>query len=644
MTIGAGSIGSLSIGAPAGSEEFTGPIVLALRLEIAPPTPIELPVRLEIAAVAAVSLTLRLQVSEAGAALALPLSLGVISDAVLGGLGGAGGWPSAPGGSWRHVVTLDGVDISNQVTGQIVVQHADNEARTAEFSFRPSAVIQPMSLIGRRVQIAFAQRDAADAPVNAQVIFTGILELPSINLGSGVILCSCHDQMQEVFANTPTAWVDANVGGRWRVEVSGEPADGWDYLEARKLSVPVSVALDAQQLARVLPWRGGLTAETVQLEDILDDSLSVDLPSRDELRTRITCRMQYRYTRLRGRGAVAGYAQTLGFFIATASQKLWLTTAMVKGSAEGLRGWTLESLTIENPTPATYPRGPGLDDGVYVITRAVAPDLALGFQAKYSTRWQQTITEDYTLELVLPDVEALIGRVSEEIGATLDVEFDVKDWDSDETVAPILATPTAGDVIEDWKPTGQAEADRDEIMRVLLDQAWVKLWAASRSGRVRFALPLRPNLWLDNEYTIDTPRLTARGKVVEIEHRMDTETGEAITSASIAVGLPGDTAASMPTWTLPAPAALDDARPPSAYSFEIGTFVGGEGASPPFDEETMIGFSTNLELPPSFAENFYPHQLSIKAPDVESRDRDPLTLETVATISTTIPTDLLELT
>ena len=632
VSIGGGSIGAWPIGAPPGGD--AAPV----------DGPIALPVRLEIAAAIAISLVLRLQVSEAGAALALPLRLGVISDAVLGGLSGAGGWPSAPGGNWRHVVTLDGVDVSLHVVGQIVVQHADNEARTAEFSFRPSTVIQPMALIGRRVRIAFAERGTSGEAINAQTIFTGILEMPSINLGSGVILCSCHDQMQEVFANTPREWVDDNVGGRWRVEVSGEPDDNWDYLEARRLSVPVSVALDAEQQPRVLPWRNGLVPETVQIDDLIDDSLSVDLPSRDELRTRITCRMQYRYTRLRGRGAVAGYSQTLGFFIASSSQKLWLTTAMVKGSAEGLRGWTLDSLSIENPTPATYPRGPDLADGVYVITRAVAPDLALGFQARYSTRWQQTVTEDYTLELVLPDVEALIGRVSEEIGATLDVEFDVKDWDSDETVAPILATPSAGDVVEDWKPTGKGEADRDEIMRVLLDQAWVKLWGASRSGRVRFALPLRPNLWLNNQYTVNTPRLSARGKVVEIEHRMDTDTGEAITTAAIAVGLPGNADAAQPAWTIPAPLAIDDARPPEAYSFEIGTFIGGAGGAPAFDEETMIGFSTNLEQPPIFAENFYPHQLSIKAPDVEARDRNPLTRETVATISTTIPTDLLELT
>lgn len=633
MSIGSGAIGSGAIAAPAGDGEGASP-------------PITLPLRLEIEESPDITLPLSLRIGSTGVAIAVLLRLSILSDAVLGGLDGAGGWPSSPTGRWRAVVTLGDTDISTSLVGELVVAQADNEARTAEFSFRPAEALQPMSLIGQRVQIWFAQRGTSGEAIAAQRIFTGVLESPSINMQSGVILCSCHDQLQEVISNTPRAWIDSMLGGRWREEVSGEPADTWDYLEARRLSVPVSVALDAQQQPRFLHWSTGLQAVTVQTADMIDESLSVSLPSRDELRTRIVCRMQYRFERLRGRSVVAGYSNGLQFYIGAGEvepSKFWLTTAMVKGAAESLRGWTTRSLSIENPTPGSYPRGPDLADGFYLIPRRVAPDLALGFEARYQTRWQQTVTEEYTVELVLPELEASIGRVSEEIGATMEVPFDVREWANDDTVQPVLSIPSVGDVISPWKPDGQENTDRDEVMRTLLDQAWVKLWGSSRSGRVIFAIPLRPNLWLDNLVTIDTARLAARGKVVDLEHRMNADTGEAVTTASIAVGLPGDESASLPTWTLPTAPAIDDVRPPATYSFEIGTFVGGLGTSVPFDEETMIGFSTNVEEPPIFAENFYPHQLSIRAPDVEARDRDPITLEAAAVIETSIPTDLLEL-
>lgn len=631
MTIGLGPIGAAAIGASlaaVGGEE-EGPIAL--------------PLRLEVQAAAAIALPIRLSVGSVGAPHDLDVRLHLISDAYLGGLDGAGGWPSAPSGRWRPIVTLGGDDISDRIVGEIVVQHADNEARTADFAFRPVAALEPMELIGRRVQVWFAQRGTAGEPQASQLMFTGVLERPTITVQSGLIGCTCHDQMQEVFANTPRAWIDANVGGRWRAEISGEPADNWEYLQARLASVGKSLVLDEQQQPRVLPWRDGLALETVREADFLDGSLSVELPSRDEMRTRVRCRLQYRFQRLRGRGAVASYYQPPSFFINAGQTRLWLTTAMIREGAEGVRGWDIQSLRIENPLPAAYPLTVDPEDGFYIIPKAIAPELAVGFELRVSSLWTQSLTEDYAIDVLLPGLEAQLGQISEEIGAAMDVPFDVREWGVDPTVEPMLSVPLAGDVIQPWKPVGSQDADRDEVLRTLLDQAWVRLWRASRSGRVRFDVPLRPNLWLDKAVAVETPRLRARGKVVELEHRMNSDTGEAVTRVVLAVGLPGDATAAHPTWTLPVPQAPDDVRGAEAYSFEIGTFVGGELASVPFDEETMIGFSTNRERPPLEADNFYPHQLSMKAPDIEARDRDPIEVPVVSSLATVIPTDLLEL-
>lgn len=631
MTIGLGPIGAsaISAGIVSGGGDVDGPILL--------------PLRLEVQAAAVIVLPLRLAIGATGEPIALPLRLQLIDDAYLGGLDGAGGWPSAPSGHWRPVVTLGGDDISDCLVGEIVVQHADNEARTAEFEFRPAAALQPMELLGRRVQVWFAQRGAAGEPQAAQLVFTGLVERPTINLQSSLIHCACHDQLQEVFVNTPRSWIDANVGGRWRAEVSGEPVDNWEYLQARLESVGKSIALDEQQQPRVLPWRDGLALETVREADILEDSLSVDLPSRDELRTRVRCRLQYRFERLRGRGAVASYFQPPAFFINAGQTRLWLTTAMVKESAEAVRGWDVQSLRVENPLPATYPLTVDPGDGFYTIPASVAPDLAVGFELHASTLWTQSLTEDYAVDLVLPDLEEQLGQIGEEIGATMEVPFDVREWGVDPTVQPVLPVPLAGDVIQPWKPTGAQDVDRDEVLVTLLDRGWVRLWRASRSGRVRFGLPLRPNLWLSHVVAVETAGLRARGKVIEIEHRMNAETGEALTSVTLAVGLPGDEGVSHPSWALPSAPSPDDVRGAQAYSFEVGTFVGGELDSLPFNEDVMIGFSTNRERPPLLAENFYPHQLSIKAPDIEARDRDPVELLATATIATAIPTDLLEL-
>jgi hypothetical protein len=643
-------------------------ITLTFTIEVFAPPIVTLPFSIEVVdGSSVVALPFSISVVEP-AVVTLPFSVEVFDAATVGGLDGAGGWPSAPGGRWQPVVFLGGSDISAQLAGQITVTQADNEASVAEFAFRPVSPMLPMGLIGQPVRITFAQWTDT-GPINAHTIFSGVVETPSIDLATGLVSCLCHDQLQEIASNTPRDWIDTEVGGRWREEVSGLPADTWDYLQARIASVPKSYALDALQRMRVLPWRGaGLKTATIRQADILDGSLSIDLPSRSQIRTRVTCRMQYRYTRLRGRGALASYSQPIRFYtgdfraVAVASGGpfygvLGLTVAMVESAVTGLSGWSLSGpISYDKPAAGSYLLGDVVGDGVYIIPPEVAPSIALGFSARFESRWTQTTTEDYTVTVTLPGVEADTGPIGEEVGATLEAAFDAQEWGSDPAVSPALTVPTAGDVSSAWQPAGADTAARDDVLRTLLDRAWVTLYGSTRSGRVRFALPLRPDLWLDWFPTLEFTALRAAGKIAEITHTLDLDTGAATTEAAIAVGLPGNADASLPTWSLPAVTMPDETRPLTAYGFDLGTHVGGGdgiitrppeaggGPSPPFDSETMIGFVTNLDLAfQSTSFNWYPHQLSMRAPTIDALDRDPLDLPVEATIETTIPTDLLEI-
>ncbi|MDV7391109.1 hypothetical protein RZS08_07145, partial [Arthrospira platensis SPKY1] len=282
-----------------------------------------------------------------------------------------------------------------------------------------------------------------------------------------------------------------------------------------------------------------------------------------------------------------------------------------------------------------------------LISPTAAPEFLLSARAEYTTRWQQTVTEDYTVTVVAAHVEHQIGaEIGEEIGCTITAEFDARDWASDPSVEPAVIAPPAGDAFMDWQPAGFAAADRDECLYTLMSRAWVRLWASSRSGRVRFSLPCRPDLWLDTWVAVEMAGVRAAGQLVEVEHVLDLAAGEALSHCVVAVGLPGDQDAAMPAWALPAP-PFDGYEPPvAAFSCEIGTFVGGQLTSPPFDEETMIGFSTNelagLTDQEAEGRNFYPHQFSIRAPDLAAEDRDPRTLESITELSVQIPTDLLE--
>lgn len=625
----------------------TGQVTLPVVIEVNYPR-VKLPLIVQVlSSAAAVSLPVVIKVATP-AAVTLSLRIVVIDAAAVGGLDGAGGWAAAPNGQWRPIVLVDGADVSGQLLGPVTVTHARDSAAVAEFAYLPAAAMQPMGLIGRPVQIAFERADGSAR----QRMFTGVINSPSIDLDTGAIACSCHDRAQEVWAATPRESIDAMVGGRWSVHVSGEPVDNHVYMLERIQSVAASWAIDVLQRPRIIPWSGSTRELTVRTADVIDGSLSVDLPSRGQLRTRITCRLQYRFQRLRYRGAQAQWAGDIHLFKPFISATVnypgatWLTTSMVRGACEGVSGWQLVGdIRIEHPPARSWMIGGSASQGFYSIDARTAPELALSFSATYSTRWRQVVTEDWALTVVCPELESQVGApVAEEIGASIESEFDQPGWESDESLEPMLSnTYGTGDVKEDWKPAGYDDDARDNALRTLLDRAWVRIWSASRSGRVRFDLPLRPDLWLDARIELEHARLRAAGDVVEISHRMDPATGEAVSAITLAVGMPGATPAALPDWALPASPADTYVPPLGANSFRIGTFVGGTSESPVFDAEAMIGFATNLNGPVIEGREYYPHQLSIRAPDIAPEDRDPLELPAVSEFAVQLPTDILEI-
>lgn len=613
-------------------------VELPVSVSVAPPVAsrAELPVRLQVAAPARIELPIGVHVA---AAIAAP---------------GALPWPAAPDGAWRAVVVLGDEDISARLSGRVSVSHGDNQAAVAEFSMLPAAAPDIDLLIGRPVRIAFA----AQANPVAHTIYAGVVDVAAIDVNTGIVTCRCHDQLQERASNLSRAWIDAEVGGSWHVAIDGEPENNRDYLEQRIQSVPASYAIDPLGTFRVLAWRGaGLRHETITAGDCVDGSLSLDMPRRGEMVTRVEVRSEYRYERLRARGALAQYQQPVAFFQPLISPsgtmlrpgKQMLMTAMVQGATDSIGGWILTGREIDHPPARNWNLGTGLDPYNWFITAAAAPSFALGFRAWFATRWTQTVTEDYTLTVICPALEARLGiPVSEQVGASLQAEFDSADWSSDASIAPLPITGRTrfvGDRIVAHQPAGTAPADRDALLRALLDRARTRIHASTRTGRAAFELPLRPDMWLDWHVTLESSRVRVAGKVAKVSHEMDIGSGAAITSAELAFGLPGNADAERVPWVLPA-APHDSYSPPaSAFSCEIGTYVGGDASSPAWDEDSMVGFSTNYqhEGEEDDTREYYPHQLRVQAPGLAAEDRDPLDLPVAAQYEIDIPTDLLEM-
>lgn len=552
---------------------------------------------------------------------------------------------------WRPVVTLDGVDVSERLVGEISVQAGENEARVASFQLRPASgsLILP-DWTGRSVTIDIAAQEPDGSASDARRLFTGVVDVPEYDISGHVVSFDCTDQRQEVIGNTPREWLDAAIGGHYSAAVSGEPTDTLDYASARLASVPAALDLDAYQSPRVTIWALPEPAWLILGEsEVIDGSLRIQLASRADLRNEITTRFQYRLPRLRARVIECQFERTIGQYT---SQGLDIPSrAMIEQALGGLSGWSQLGLINYVAVDAGAYESVGGGGSIFtVISSTDAPNLALGFGASFYSRWVQSVTEDYALTVRAQASIDAIGQARESLdGATLDSEFDDAAWLNDPATEPELTLPPVGDVSLDYGVSGASDrAAAEAAIETLVAQARTATLASHRTTRVSAAIAIRADLDLDKRIEIDTAILRASGKVARVAHRMSIDDGSAVTEFDLAVsgfnavGLQPDNAPAAPA------APVDPTPAPGAAQLAatIGLHIGQTFTSAPYDEDTMIGFSTNARAGADFDPlgAAYPLAMSIGAPEIEAAVRDPITLTQTATYAVAIPQDILEVT
>lgn len=551
---------------------------------------------------------------------------------------------------WTAVVRLDGEDISTLLTGTVSVSAAEGEARIAEFQIKPPA--GPLALpnwVGAVVEIDFAEQDAAGLPQNSSRIFTGVVDEPEYDFSTGIVTFACTDQLQQVVRNATREWIDTNVEGVYTEIITGEPRDNLEYADARLATVPRSLDLDSYQQARVYEWN---TANepliTLTEDDIIYESLRLKMASRGDIQNEVKIGFRYRFPRLRARVASVTFGGDIGIYT---PQALDIPSrAMIEQACLSLPGWTmLGEINYVGIDPGLYGGGGGTI-GI-VIGTGDAPNLAIGFAARWASRWVQTVTEDYELTIVSQPSIDTVGRATRELtGSSLDVEFDSAGWLSDTSPSPALTYPIpVGDVSLDYGQAGKNDRGSAETAIVVsVAQATKQVLASHRITRIGAKVLLSAGIDLDERIEFDTAGLQAEGKVFRFRHSMDIESGQADTEFEISisgfsfVGLQDNDpteAPEAPTDPTPEPGA-------PSYAVECGLWVGGTSTAAPWDEANMIGFSSNARQGPDFDFDGerYPFAMSVKSPEIESDVRDPITLPKSAIYNVLIPQDPFVLT
>lgn len=607
------------------------------------------------------TLPLRIAVGDGRATVALPMQI-TVADAATVALpmhvliaAAAASLPPAAGATqrWRLGVRIGGIDMSARVTGEVSIVAEEGAARTAELSIvAPAGALSIPAYVGKAVLLDLALLDAAGAVESSARLFTGVVDVPRIDVATRVLSLTCTDQLQEVIAVAPRAWVDLYVAGRWSKAVFGEPGDTWQYALDQLSTVPASLDLDAYRSPRVTQWRAK-SAPDVSLGagDVVDGSVEVDLASRADIRSQVSGDFQYRFYRLRGRGIQAQF--NIGSVRDVASKGLDMPSkAMIEQAVSGLSGWTLRGKIGWSEPPVGAWGGLAPTDPVLIITGAAAANLALGFSAFLSARWGQSITETTSITVRAAGEIAAAAGAREDLGtSTLDAEFDVARWEASDDVEPALSVPLIGDVALDAATDATCDRSASSAgVTTTIARARTRILATHRLTQVRAQTAIRPAIDLDKTLLVDAMGVRAQGKCSRVEHTLSIDTGTAVTSFAVAIsgyGAAGIVPYSAPP-DIPDPDPIDDETAEkvdvAAYGCECGLYIGQQTGSGNYSEDAMIGFTTNAKLGAMYDPlgPVYPLQFSMRAPDIEASSRDALELAAAIDQTIAIPTDLFE--
>lgn len=568
------------------------------------------------------------------------------------------------GAVWRPVVFLNGVDVSASLTGALRVEAEEGAARIAEFVLEPVAgAVSLTDWVGASVQIDYAVLDAAGAIATQERLFTGIVDVPQYDPTLRLTTFRCTDDLQGRIAAMGRSTIDAVLGGYWSEHVFDIEAEDWQYAQDRLSTQPLSYDLTADGAGVLTSWSAKATPDfTFDADQILDESLVVDLAQRRDLVNTIEINFQFRFRRDKERQQSMTWNYPGGFcgYLDNNSE---LPTRQMIEDAVVAAGWLLTGTPAYTPPPGSqWIDCGGLQRG-WLISDELLNTLVLGASFDVARRYSQTVTEGYTVRVRAPESVSLLGEIPETVTTAFEAYAEDDGWESAEE----YTAPPSGSVVDAngdlvWDQDGDSTTGRaaaDGALETLIAKARTDILAAHRSNYVEFDVLLHPALALSHTARVETDNVTAQGKVRQLLHVMDLEAGAATTTVRLAVSK------SQPDGT--ADSAIAAPAPPNSTSTEtrtggdriyLGTHIGGKQSSPAFDEE-WTGFignryvvplgsvvygeaasgGSNLSIEPGTIA--YDRQFVVPSDGIESGARDPLEAGAESTVLVAIPDETL---
>lgn len=573
---------------------------------------------------------------------------------------------------WEAYVYLDGVEIGC-LHSIIRVTRSESGAALMEMTEIPQLGVQDIdSLAGKPITCDVQTADGMFR------IFTGKVDVPSVDLIEKKITLSCTDNREELI-NSQLGAVVSTIG-YWSPVIFSTPKDVYEQLEQRLTTVPVAVDFDPYGNYTITSKRAKATADFVLTgaspTGVRYREPQVEYTSRAKLTNRITINFQYRFARLHHMEKHFSWTSPLAsnWCLFLQGGYTLASRAMIEQAVLSA-GWPVRGEINYTPVPQSgwYCGGiawstvslkgtslPKLDSSGNPITDAngnqvmetritggvdYGPTFANGAQWDATTRWAQTVIEEYTLVVQAPQSIAQYGPVDAANQYSSEDTTDTSSWEKYEA----YNNPYNQEVNSYFIDTATSRSALNGAIVTAVNIAKTTILNLHRDTRVIVNRFLWPQIDLKHTVEIDASitnggALEARGKVFSIVHTLDCGSGEGITNVTLALsraqGSAVDSGISIPVI---APDSVDYGSP----TIVLGNHYGED----PTNHPEWTGRIGNKFVPSNNPLLFnlstrtnYPEQFIVDTSSVPDALRMDKTKTGSGTYTVAIPNDLLEIT
>lgn len=557
-------------------------------------------------------------------------------------------FPSASG--WRLRVLINGVDLTERLTGSVKVTAEESAARLAELSLIPlETEVEPLTWMGRDVQISSIHvEDETETEIKR---FGGKVSSPAWDTNAMVLSLTCSDRYKETLEAMETSQIDSLVGGSYMVEIGGDIESHYDYARQRLETVPAGLDMSVNGDLRLTAWQATSTPHFLfDADAVIDDTLGVDLMSVDDLYNRVIVTASYRFSRLRQRAHTFRWSHPDGDFCTWRINASDLPTVSMVTEALTGAGWHIlgELQRRELPPSGSLPDlCPGAQGGW--INNFTADPFLLGAEATVIRRIAQTITQTYTVTVQCPDSIAAYGEQIMRQSYSAETEYDASEW---EAMDPDKVNPDYPALDDDSFGTVDAVGDRvldksdDTLRQNLLYTAYclasTAIKSSHRATRINFESPIPPvDLDVIHTARVEASGCIAQGKVFSLAFSWDIESGRDTVAISLAVSAgygSGDEDFSVP----PSP-DVKDLPGTGETDTVLATQLAQLGDTEANYQEDLDGYSGNAGMFGNGAYSIFPRRFQITTPDIAAAYTDEQTPSADVPYNVSTPDDALTL-